>query len=280
MKTIKTVILTTFLLASYQSIACGCASYYQTNDGSEPSWVLHEKIDDESAYSRGSTLCTGIKSIDEKRADINARQNLSYIISSSISTNESISNSSVNGISSTRFVENTNLKSQSLLKNSSIYDRWVDVANCIVYSATKVSHRDIKRAMAQQQKEKQLRLVNNDICVLDRSKHKDPRLEGVVVEKLSGIGFHTSYQNSGCLIDLNLTNEFTKKSQTLVKNRLLATLINTQTQSVILQKSYRGKGFSYSHKDMDELEETALEDSIDAFITDISSIKDIEINHL
>lgn len=148
---------------------CSCASYFsaQKKPTKRPSWVDTEGLKRQVYYSQGIAQCTGLKTIDVKKSATNARANLSRMLESQVETEINLirhSNSAINSGSESGQT-NTSIASETLLKNSSIYDYWVDPNSCTIYSAVRLSKIDIDRTVAEAKEKEQSKLKNQRFVV-------------------------------------------------------------------------------------------------------------------
>ena len=126
---------------------CSCAAYPFSQ--TKPEWTRGDDIRDGIYYSVGIEQCTGIQKIDLEKANLKARAALGRIIGSQVSSSISrVQRASGVGTGSNTATIQSTATSDAFLQNSQVYDYWLDVDNCAIHAAVKISEIDIERGLA------------------------------------------------------------------------------------------------------------------------------------
>lgn len=125
---------------------CSCSGYsLQTT---RPAWVGADAVAQGNYRTSGVAQCSSLQEIDLKKADLSARSNLGRMISSQVSSEIlSTSHDGGYGAGASGGKSRSFVASDALLENSQIYDRWLDINNCAIHSAVKISTADIERSL-------------------------------------------------------------------------------------------------------------------------------------
>lgn len=252
--------------------ACSCEGYYSSR--AQPEWVMSESIAGDVISSVGSSRCTGLKSLDEKRADEQARISLTKLLSTQVTTREQSTLYAQNSLNSGSYSAKSSLSSQQLLTNAAVFDRWADVKNCVVYSGIRVSMLDIKKANQEVKAKQAKQLVHQPICI-----SVSGETPGFVMKTvLSGLvqkGFLVSEQDAQCTVFLSVDNKQLVSSSTKAITQIDTTL--KTAEKLLWQKTYDGKGISFTHRSQRELYDRAVSDTVDSLLADLSHMQLKEI---
>ncbi|QUN06415.1 hypothetical protein KDN34_02825 [Shewanella yunxiaonensis] len=251
--------------------ACSCNNYYPERPA--PEWVTRQNVTDDSFFSVGSTQCSGLKSLDEKRADDDARVAMTKMLESRVIAREQTTINNNDGVANTGYHSQVSLYSNQLLRHAAIYDRWSDKENCVVYAAISVSQQQIIEAKREQLARQQSLLIAKPICVSVTGENVTSvrmQLESLLVQqgfKLSTVG--------NCQVRMNAdSNTLLRKSNQV----LIRIQMNMQErQQILWQKQYDGKGLSYSSTTTAELSERALRDCLSDMTKDLQTLKYSEV---
>ncbi|WP_156103982.1 hypothetical protein [Shewanella mangrovi] len=239
-----------------------------------PDWVSGDAIEAGVIRTVGSTQCSGLKSLDEKRADEQARIALGKILSSQVTSQETSVLSDHDGVSNSQFRSQSSLFSQQLLKNATVYDRWADAENCVVYAAIRVSQQDIVAAEREQQAKQQRKLINQSICVSASGQGQrvlQQHLEAGLVQH----GYQLALAGHQCSIKLNAKNQQTVARANQVLTELQISVVSAN--QVLWKKQYDGKGISFSPTSKQQLFQRALSDTVDSLMNDLETLKQQEV---
>ncbi|WP_445945185.1 hypothetical protein [Shewanella sp.] len=261
-----------FGLQAFNASACSCASYYDERPA--PSWVYAQEASADGWQASGGSMCTGIKRIDERRADTDARSSLSKLLGTKVQTSEISKLSSSNQASSSRFQSVSLQQSQQLLKNATVFDRWVDAENCQVYAGIRVSVADIEAAKIAEEADRDSKLLAKNSCVI--AKGANPKLSS---KKLTALliqqGFVINSEQK-CQIKYRINTELVGVGKDFVKSQTQV-MVN-HGPALLWQKTYPGKGVSFNQRSQSELANSALQDSLSQFKQDLDPIKNIKVD--
>jgi len=260
-------ILTSVLVWPTSVVACSCAQYYAVRP--QPDWVTSQTADGISYIAAGSSLCTGLKNLDERRVDNDARASLTKMLNTSVSTREKTSIGAVGDAGYSRYKSNTQLKSEQILKNATIFERWTDNKNCIVYAGIILKQVDLDKGKTEQLEAQQQQLMAKNACV-ESSGENRVHVKEWMIERLLQQGFAFN-PNKTCQVKYRLTSNIVSARIDMVKNNLIVKV--SQNNQPIWHKTYSGKAMSYSQKSRSELTQLAISDSLDRLFVDLSSLK-------
>jgi hypothetical protein len=261
-----------FGLQAFNASACSCASYYDERPA--PPWVYAQIANHDVIQASGSSICTGVKGLDERRADGDARSTLSKILSTRIKISETTKLSSINQLSSSNFQSISLQQSQQLLTNSTVFDRWVDGENCQVYAGINVSVADIEAARKAEKADRESKLLAKNSCVIangSNSRLSAKNLTALLIQQ--GFVIDTAKK---CQIKYRINTEIVAVGKDFVKSQTQV-VVNHGT-ALLWQKTYPGKGVSFNQRSQSELANNALQDSLSQFKPDLNSIKNIKVD--
>ena len=251
---------------------CSCSSYYAKN--AQPKWVGIDIVDDEKLASSGSSQCSGLKTIDERRSAKNAREELAKLLSTDISVKEIIKNTSSSTVSHSDYKSVIESQTNQLLKSAKVYDRYVDPINCTVYAAISISKADLEKGQQEKIKQQQAMLGAKNSC-LKVTGENSSQLTELLTEQLLQHGYKLT--NSACEVTYLVKNSIIKAQSKLVITQLKLQ-IDTQSKKSIWQQRFEGKGLSYSKRSKTELIHLANQDSTTNLINSIVKLKNTAIN--
>lgn len=266
-RTLSLSLLSVMLTWSSSVIACSCGEYYFERP--EPDWVGSQTADGVSYIAAGSSECTGLKSIDEGRADNDARSSLTKMLNTVVSTSEKTSVGAIGNVGYSRYKADTNLESQQILQNATIFDRWIDGKNCVVYAGISLQQADLEKGKANQLKAQQEQLIAQNACIESSGDNKG-QIKEMLIERLSQQGF-TYNTAKACQVKYQLANKIVRASKDMLESKLVVKM--SKSNQPIWHKTYSGKAMSYSQKSRIELIQLAISDSLDNFFVDLSSLK-------
>lgn len=264
-------ILTLILAWPTSVLACSCGQYYPERP--QPDWVTSQTADGISYIAAGSSLCTGLKNLDERRADNDARASLTKMLSTSVSTQEKTSIGAVDDAGYSRYKSNTNLTSEQILKNATIFERWTDNQNCIVYAGIILKQADLDKGNAELLQAKQQQLMAQNACVESVGENK-AQVKEWMIERLLQQGFAFNPDKT-CQVKYRLTSKIVSARNDMVKNNLIVKV--SRHKQPIWNKTYSGKAVSFSQKSRSELTQLAISDSLDNFFVDLSALKNKKV---
>ncbi|MFP8845540.1 hypothetical protein ACLILW_17885 [Shewanella baltica] len=259
-------------MVSLNASACSCASYYDERPA--PSWVYAQAANAHAIHASGASMCTGMKHIDERRADTDGRGALSKILGTQVQTTETTKLTVRNQTSLSSFQSLSLLQSKQLLKNATVFDRWVDAENCIVYSAMKVSFTDIEAAKAAEESEKQGKLLAKNACVLAKGSNANLSSKSLTA-LLTQQGFIINSAKK-CQIQYRITTDIVDTGNDFVKSQ--TQVVVGHGSDLLWQKTYPGKSLSFNRTSRSELVKAALWDSLDQFQSDLAELKNIKVD--
>ncbi|WP_285163362.1 hypothetical protein [Shewanella goraebulensis] len=262
-----TVICLATLFFSYKASACSCDNYYPASE--QPEWVSKQQADDIQFISAGSSICTGLKSLDERRSDNDARISLSKLLNTRVKAAESSKIGAVDGASYARYSAKTSLDSEQVLKSAIIFERWADTKNCVVYAGIKVTQANIDSAITEKMQQKQQQLNAKNACVFSQGENKR-QVKEWMIERLLQQGF-VFEPNKNCQVNYHLSNKIISSQSDMVKNSLVVKIYTEYKP--IWHKTYTGKALSFSHRSQGELTKMAISDSLDNFFVDLTELK-------
>ncbi|MGX9463443.1 hypothetical protein ACWXWU_19765 [Shewanella sp. A14] len=248
-------------------VACSCGQYYAERP--QPNWVSSQTADGKSYIAAGASLCTGLKNLDERRADNDARASLTKMLNSAVSTREKTTIGAVGDAGYSRYKANTELTSEQILKNATIFERWTDNQNCIVYAGITLKQADLDKGKAEQLAAQQQQLMAQNACV-DSSGENKGHVKEWMIERLLQQGFAFNPDKT-CQVKYQLTSKIVSARTDMVKNNLIVKV--SRHHQPIWNKTYSGKAVSYSQKSRSELTQLAISDSLDSFFIDLSTLK-------
>ena len=267
------MLLFSFTVEAQTHSNCSCAHYYPTQ-AQTPDWIGIDKVTDTLYISSGSSQCSGLKSIDERRSALEARKALTKLLKTEIEIKEENQLFSSNSISNLQFNSTAKITSDQLLKNAKIFERWVDKNNCVVYAGVTINHTDIQKAQAQKKQEAQSKLSAKNNCIKSTGSQAG-EVKSLLTAKFIQNGFNIT--DSACDVYYHVKNSIVKSSQNKVFTRLQLEII-THTNKRLWQDHYQGKGISFSKRSTEQLLQIANEDSISLLIEDIIKLKDTPVN--
>jgi len=256
----------TLFIIPCKLIACSCQAYYAEHRRAETPIAN----DGSQVYTAtASVMCTGLRSLDEKKSANEARIELSKTISSEIVATEAVSAFHSGGISSSNFQSNTRLKSNNNLSNAQIFDRWVDPVNCVVFASIFITQGDIDKAKAEQNAKENNKLVNQAIC-LKVTGNDVRQVENRLETQLIRLGYRVTHKQCSVVMNIESKTEFVNSGYAL--SHLETELI--KSGQFIWKGSYQGKGISYNQNtSRNSLLGKALNDSAEQLSTDMARLK-------
>lgn len=266
-RTLSFSLLSVMLTWSSFVIACSCGEYYFERP--EPDWVRSQTADGVSYIAAGSSECTGLKSIDEGRADNDARSSLTKMLNTVVSTSEKTSVGAIGNVGYSRYKADTNLESQQILQNATIFDRWSDGKNCVVYAGISLQQADLEKGKANQLKAQQEQLIAQNACI-ESSGDNRGQIKEMLIERLLQEGF-TYNTAKACQVKYQLANKIVRAGKDMLESKLVVKM--SKSNQPLWHKTYSGKAMSYSQKSRSELTQLAISDSLDSFFVDLSSLK-------
>lgn len=263
------ILLCAFFTSSVFS--CSCSQYYMPLKA-EPTWVVSQKSNDLISLASGAYQCSGIKSQDEKRADEAARVSLSKLINTHVISEERTAISVHNSIAKSKYQAIALQKSQQVLKGATIFDRWVDPQNCIVYSGIKVSQQDLQAGKAELEHQFKQKLIAHNTCI-KASGEQSEQIKSLLSEELvqQGMMFNAAKK---CEITYLINNQVELLKADAAINYLTIKVLHENRS--IWHKTYKGKGVTFGGKSAIELFELAMADSIDLFHVDLMNEAKLE----
>ncbi len=199
---------------------CSCADYPLSQ--TKPDWTRGDDIRDGIYYSVGIEQCTGVQKIDLEKTNLKARANLGRIIGSQVSSRISrVQRADGGGTGSNSAKIQSTATSDAFLQNSQVYDYWLDVDNCAIHAAVKISEIDIERGLAKLAAIEKSKLKNqkfyveaigNNATILDVS--VKAILSDLGVKKIVGAPQKGAYKIEVALKNGNVTaNQQTYRAQ-------------------------------------------------------------------
>lgn len=256
------------LMPSAHVYACSCANYYSKAQASQ------EELTEDLYSAAGSVLCSGIKSLDEKKAASESRLELSKYISSEVSVTENLFTRKNSSIGVNHFSSNAALESKTHLSKSYIANRWVDVDNCVVFAQAAISKSDLEKSLSDLTAKKNAKLISKNMCldVIESSKNGlESILQGLLVRE----GFNVSKSGS-CEVFV-----YASADTTLITKQHMESTLDikfTTPERLIWQNSYQGKAISFNQNVTErELSRRAAEDSLQQLQSDLGKLSLVEL---
>lgn len=247
-----------------QASQCNCAGYFEMRP--RPQWVKGDDVINGVYFSNGLEQCTGIKELDVKRADIASRTGLARIISTDIASEVAVKKTDYGlGAGHTEASVSSLQTSNALLENSQIYDRWVDVENCVVYSAVRISTQDVEASLRKLRQAEQRKLKNQTFFVSAKGKyaksllrHTKQLLSRVGVKKLVSKKNQQTHN-----VVVSLTDIVPVQSGRLVRVNMGFDIYDTRNQ-VIWSRQIAAKGVSFQGEPNTALIQKAISNAMRA----------------
>lgn len=263
MKTFIRIVLI-FFVSNYSQIvkACSCEQYFTSK--TKPYWVDTQYVTDNDLSTYGITQCTGIKSLDLKRAANSAKEAMSELISVEVSAVTQIKTHANSVASNSQFSQQSKLTTHALLEEATFVDNWVDNNNCVVYrqlTLPKQSLLETKRRLKAEfaarfdQQTFYLNITGEDTSIA----HEMIMLE---LSKL-GLNFTPSKQNATVEINVKVRSEQESSKKLLAVFSVDITTIEKSKQ--VLFQVYDGKGISFKPETRNTLKQRAFSDAADRF---------------
>ncbi len=238
---------------------------------------MDKDIETDSEWiSSGIAGCTGIKALDFRRADKEARSSLSLLVEAKVSSFiQSRTRTSNNQVVLDITDMSTEVTSSMILNFSQIFARWVDVNICLVHSGVKISHKEIEAAVKRLQMQEASKIINKKIRVVGfENSNRYSQLVALGKDLLSDVGAKTvedAEEDVDIIFSLQVVDISTITDQHLTVS-VQASLRSTATREVLWSQLVKGKGVSLRRRSRDFLLDRAIESAIEKISAPLAKI--------
>jgi len=261
MKNITQIVLI-FLLGNYPQalLACSCGNYFSSKP--KPNWVDTQFATANDLSTYGITQCTGIKTLDLKRAANSAKEAMSQLISVEVSTVTQTKTHTRSAASSNQFTQSSKLEAHALLEEATFIDNWVDKTNCVVYRQLTLPKQSILKAKSKLKAEYSARFDQQTFYLNTTGEHATIA-HNMILAQLSklGLNFTSEPQQATVAINIKVNTEHSSSKKLLAVMSVDITKIKSSKQ--VLFQVYDGKGISFQPESTNTLKKRAFLDAAD-----------------